>query len=168
MKRPKNRPADAWSRSPERAELLALYAEADALLAGWACACSSSTGDVPRCCDAAALGREPYPTAVEMAEVRAALRTKPVSVRDPRKLPIAGSRPCPLLSSDGLCRIYVSRPLGCRTFFCDGAVSSSGDRGRTPRKALQAIGQRVAALSARFDPADPRPRSLVSALFARR
>jgi hypothetical protein len=162
---PKNPSARAWPHSKERAELLALYAEADARLEGWTCACASSQGTTPGCCDAAVIGREPYPTAVELAEVHHAMRASAVTARDPRRLPLADSRPCPLLSSDGRCRIYASRPLGCRTFFCHDAAAPSGDGGRLPREALSAIGRRIADLSARFDPRDPWPRSLTAALL---
>jgi hypothetical protein len=161
-------PARSWTRSPERAELLALYADADRLLEGWTCTCSSSRGKVPGCCDVAVIGREPYPTAVEMAEVHHAVRATAVAPRDPRRLTLADSRPCPLLSSDGRCRIYASRPLGCRTFFCNDASPPLGARGALPRTALNAIGRRVADLSARFDPRDPRPRSLSLALVPTR
>lgn len=162
---PRSHSAPTWAHSPQRAELLALYAEADASLEGWACACSSTSGMTPGCCDVAVIGREPYPTAVELAEVLHAMRAAAVTARDPRRLPLADSRPCPLLSSDGRCRIYASRPLGCRTFFCDGAAAPSGARARLPRTALNAVGRRIADLSARFDPRDPLPRALVTALF---
>jgi len=157
-------PSRSWGRSPERAALLALYAEADRLLEGWTCTCSSSPGKVPGCCDAAVIGREPYPTAVEIAEVRHAMRAMGAIARGPRRLPLADSRPCPLLSSDGRCRVYASRPLGCRTFFCVDALAPSGARGTLPRTSLNAIGRRVADLSARFDPRDPGPRSLSLAI----
>jgi hypothetical protein len=165
-------PPPAWTDRAERGELLALYAEADALLAGWTCACSTSTEEPPGCCDIGVIGREPYPTAVEVAEVKHAMRHCAATVRDPRRLPLARSRPCPLLSTDGRCRVYASRPLGCRTFFCDDASAPSGRRGkarnvRTVRNALNEIGRRIADLSARFDPRDPLPRSLVNALFPR-
>jgi hypothetical protein len=138
------------------------------MLQGWACACSSAQAATPDCCDVGVIGREPYPTAVELAEVRHAMRAMSVApaARDPKRLPIAASRPCPLLSHEGRCRIYASRPLGCRTFFCDDAAAPTAPRGKLPRGALNAIGRRVADLSARFDPLDPLPRSLVAALFA--
>jgi hypothetical protein len=158
----------SWSHSPERAELLALYAEADRLLEGWTCSCSSGPGKVPDCCDVAVIGREPFPTAVEVEEIRHAMRAVAVTPRDPRRLPMLDSRPCPLLSRGGRCRIYASRPLGCRTFFCNDASAPSGPRGALPRAALNAIGRRIADLSARLDPRDPRPRSLVGALFPTR
>ena len=96
-----------WRDAPERAELLALYAQVDALLDGWTCACSrAGVGGAPeaQCCHFAVTGREPYPTAVELEEVRHAMRAASVTPRDPRKLPIAGLRPCPLLSDEGRCR----------------------------------------------------------------
>jgi hypothetical protein len=152
------KPRDRWSDSPERARLLTLYAEADALLAGWSCACSEAgAGATPEasCCHFGVTEREPYPTAVELEEVRHALRSFPLPRRDPRRLPQAELRACPLLSTDGRCRIYASRPFGCRTFFCDQKV---------PRDRVNDIGRRIADLSARFAPRDPGPRPLVRAL----
>jgi uncharacterized protein len=164
-----------WRRCPERAELLALYAEADALVAGWTCDCSTmASPGAPlqvRCCQFAVTGREPYPTAVELEEVRHAMRSAGIDAsgfrapRDPRKLPLAAElRPCPLLSESGRCRIYASRPLGCRTFFCPTAEPPYGARIRTPRDEANAIGRRIADLSARFAPRDPHPRALTKSL----
>ena len=159
-----------WHRSPQRAELQALYAEVDALVDGWTCACSrAGVGASPeaQCCHFAVTGREPYPTAVEVEEVRHAMQSAPQARRDPRSLPLAELRACPLLSSDGRCRIYASRPFGCRTFFCEHAEGPAGPRQKLPREAIAALGRRVADLSARFDPRDPGPRSLVKALARR-
>jgi hypothetical protein len=149
---------DRWTDSPDRARLLALYAEVDALLEGWTCACSAAgVGATPeaRCCHFGITGREPYPTAVELEEVRQALRASPPPRRDPRRLPAAEARACPLLSDDGRCTIYAARPFGCRTFFCDQKL---------PRARVNDIGRRIADLSARFAPRDPGPRPLVRAL----
>ncbi len=175
-----------WSDSPERATLLALYAEADGLVDGWACACttgSEAERRAPRCCHFAVTGREPYPTAVELEEVRHAMRVAGIRPQaaslapHPRRLRVIGAqgetpghastRPCPLLSTEGRCRIYASRPLGCRTFFCHEADGPSGSRARPPREAANAIGRRMADLSARFSPLDPHPRPLVRALLPR-
>jgi hypothetical protein len=167
-----------WRRCPERAELLALYAEADALVAGWTCDCSAIAGaaqppepHLVRCCQFAVTGREPYPTAVELEEVRHAMRSAgidasaPRGPRDPRRLPLAPElRPCPLLSESGRCRIYASRPLGCRTFFCQTAEPPYGARVRAPRDQANAIGRRIADLSARYAPRDPHPRALTKSL----
>ena len=156
-----------WQRTAARAELLSLYAEADALLEGWTCACSASGIDASpaaRCCHFALTGREPYPTAVEIEEVRYAARAASVPLRSGRRLPQADLRTCPLLGPDGRCRVYASRPFGCRTFFCDHAEAPFGARAKLPRNALGSIGRRIADLSARFAPLDPHPRPLVRAL----
>ena len=148
---------------------MALYAEVDRLLEGWSCACSrAGVGGEPeaQCCHFAVTGREPYPTAVELEEVRHAMRSRAVAAKDPRRLPMAELRACPLLSTDGRCRIYESRPFGCRTFFCDHAEGPAGER-KLPRDAVNELGRRVADVSARFAPRDPRPRPLVKALMDR-
>src|SRR5579883_3087209 len=171
MRRPAATPR--WDRSAERAELLALYAEVDALLEGWSCACSrAGVGATPeaQCCHFAVTGREPYPTAVERAEIDHALRAAGGAERvigGKRALPLAGGddlRACPLLSRDGRCRIYASRPFGCRTFFCEHAEGPRGARDKLPRDRVNAVGRRIADLSARFEPRDPLPRPLTRAL----
>jgi Fe-S-cluster containining protein len=147
---------------------MALYAEVDALLEGCACACSEagvSASAEGQCCYFGVTGREPYPTAVELEEVLYAMRAANVAPRDARRLPLAqhaadrARRPCPLLSEQGRCRVYASRPFGCRTFFCER---------RPHRTEVNALGRRIADLSARFAPRDPGPRPLVRALLADR
>jgi len=166
--------APRWAESPERTALLALYAEVDALVEGWTCACSTPHPDAApsaRCCHFAVTGREPYPTAVELEEVRHGVRLAGIAPRSPGKLPVVtapGLGACPLLSAGQRCRIYSSRPFGCRTFFCDGAEAPLGARSKLPREAIQALGRRVADLSARFAPRDPGPRPLVRALLTGR
>jgi hypothetical protein len=162
-----------WAESPARAALRALYAQVDALLQGWTCSCAAASPGAreARCCHFAVTGREPYPTAVELEEVRHGVRTAGLPPRDPRKLRVVTSPElgaCPLLSSDGRCRIYASRPFGCRTFFCDDAQAPFGARSKPPRDAIQALGRRVADLSARFAPRDPGPRPLGRALLTGR
>lgn len=166
-----------------RAELLALYAEADALLEGWTCLCSSRSKEdaaLPACCQFAVIGREPNPTAVELEEVRHAKSGTPRArqaggARGARSrrggrltLPVLDQRPCPLLSRDGRCTIYRSRPLGCRTFFCDDASGPFDPAARLPRARLLEIGRLIADLSARFAPHDPHPRPLMRALAGER
>ena len=163
-------PPSRWTRSPERAALLAIYAEVDALLDGWTCACSrAGVGGTPeaQCCHFAVTGREPYPTAVELAEVLHAVRAAPPPKADPRRLPLAELRACPLLTPEGRCRVYASRPFGCRTFFCDHAEGPDGRGRKPPRDAVSALGRRIADLSARHAPRDPGPRPLVKALTGR-
>jgi hypothetical protein len=153
--------------------LLALYAEADAVFEGWTCSCSGfgSKDPVVPCCHFAVTGREPYPTAVELEEVRHAMRVGGIVVTDRRKLPVLPRpeqlelRPCPLLSDTGRCRIYPSRPLGCRTFFCRGVAEGPfGSRTKSARGAVNAVGRRIADLSARFSPRAPHPRALTRSL----
>ncbi|MGH7440497.1 MAG: hypothetical protein ACRENE_32815 [Polyangiaceae bacterium] len=156
-----------WKTSAERAELLSIYAEADRLVEGWSCACATATpagAPEARCCHFGVTGREPYPTAVELEEVCHALLAASVTPRKPRSLPLADARPCPLLSDTGRCRIYASRPFGCRTFFCDDAEPPVLGPRKRPRDDLAALGRRIADLSARFAPRDPHPRPLVRAL----
>jgi Fe-S-cluster containining protein len=142
-----------------RGQLLALYAETDELLSGFSCPASSE------CCHFGQAGREPYPTAVELAELERAMRAANVTVRPRgggrRALPIAREDVvCPMLGADGRCRVYAARPFGCRTFFCE-RVSGPG---KLPRSDVQRISRAIADLSARFDPRDPRARPLTRAL----
>jgi hypothetical protein len=157
--------APPWKGSPVRAELVALYAQIDARLGGWTCACSRlDRPREPTCCQFAVTGLEPHATPVELAEVRHAMRAAGMGLRDARRLPVAGRGECPLLSRDGRCRIYASRPFGCRTFFCPQAEGPPGISRRDLRPTVNDIGRRIADLSARFDPVDPLPRPMVRAL----
>jgi Fe-S-cluster containining protein len=86
------------------------------------------------------------------------MRASPLPKR--RQLALAGE--CPLLE-DGRCRIYASRPFGCRTFFCDNV------EGKLPARArVQELSRRVADLSARYAPRDPGARPLTRALANKR
>ena len=145
--------APRWTDDPARAELRAIYAEADAILAPFGCALSGE------CCDFANTGREPTPTAVEIAEVLHAARAIG-GIKKRRSLPVAGSRVCALLGDDGRCRIYASRPFGCRTFFCDRITGP----GKVPRDEIQRLSRKLAELSERAFRRDPRARPLSSAL----
>jgi Fe-S-cluster containining protein len=131
-----------------RAELHAIYKEVDALHAGWSCETSTD------CCRFGVTGREPYPTALELAELETAVRARG-GLPKRRSLPMAEERRCDLLGDDGRCLVYASRPYGCRTFFCDRA---SGPR--VPRAEIQRLSRQIADLSARFDPSNPGPRPL--------
>ncbi len=138
---------------PARAELRKLYDEVDAELAGLSC------DGTTECCVFSNFGREPYPTAVELAELEHALRGAPLPAAQ-RRLPVAGdSRRCPVLGEDGRCRAYASRPFGCRTFYCDRVQG-----GKVPRDVVLRISRAIADLSARFAPRDPGPRPLSKAL----
>jgi Fe-S-cluster containining protein len=134
-------------------ELRALYARIDSALEGWGCETSTD------CCRFGVTGREPYPTAVELAELERAVRARG-GLPKRRSLPIADDeRRCALLGDDGRCLVYAARPFGCRTFFCERARGPVGERG-LPRAEIAEVGRAIAALSARFAPADPGPRPL--------
>src|SRR5688500_13307508 len=107
-------------REPELAELRALYARIDRALDGWACEASTD------CCRFGVTGREPYPTAIEVAELERAVKARG-GIKKRRTLPVAGERRCALLGDDNRCLVYASRPFGCRTFFCERASSSVGE-----------------------------------------
>jgi Fe-S-cluster containining protein len=140
-----------WKDEPLRRELLAIYREVDELHAPLTCADSAD------CCRFGVTGREPYPTAVELAEVEHAMRASPL----PKKRLVMAAE-CPLLDG-GRCRIYASRPFGCRTFFCENV------EGKLPsRSKVQELSRRVADLSARYAPRDPGARPLTKALAIKR
>ena len=144
---------------PELLELRSLYARIDRELEGWGCDASTD------CCRFGVTGREPYPTAVEVAELERAVRARG-GLPKRRSLPVASrgrdERRCTLLGDDGRCLVYGSRPFGCRTFFCERAHGPVGERADSglPRDVITEIGRDIAALSARFNAADPGPRPL--------
>ncbi len=84
------------------AELDAIYADADALYAGWSCPASTD------CCHFGRTGREPYVTSIELARIEHAVRASG-RVTTKRLLPVVDQR-CPLLTNDGRCSIYAARP----------------------------------------------------------
>lgn len=169
-------PSAEWARAEwAREGLLRLYAEADALVAGATCDCSDAADAAgARCCHFANIGREPYVTEVELALVRRAIAARgglpPDATRDgKRRLSVVGAggadlRTCELLSPAGRCTVYASRPLGCRTFFCEG----HGPVERGSRKKLLELARRVANLSERAFPGSGGPRPLRPALVAAR
>jgi uncharacterized protein len=150
-------------RRESEAELLhalgALYAQADALYAGWSCPRSTE------CCRFGISGREPYVTSLEQRALSRALarRGGPLPNRA-RALPLAGSaageRACPLLDRGGRCAAYADRPLGCRTFYCRRASEDrSPDRG-----AKRALVQRLRELAERHRPGGELARPLTRVL----
>lgn len=144
-----------FSRHPARAELRRLYDEADALFVDASCDASTE------CCRFGVTGREPYPTAVELAELEVAVRARGGLPRR-RALPVAGERRCPILGDDGRCAAYASRPFGCRTFFCDRAILPP----RSRRKEVLALGRAIATLAERVFPGTAAPRPLSRAFGA--
>jgi uncharacterized protein len=161
------RHAEPFADGP-RQELLHLYGEADALVEGASCTCTSAVDAAGAfCCHFANIGREPYVTEIELRLVARAVAAKGglrVGVaREPRRrLSLAKDpRTCPLLSQEGRCTIYASRPLGCRTFFCEG---HGPPKKEATRKRLLDVARRVADLSARVFPRGEGPRPLGRAL----
>ena len=136
------------------AELEALYAEASGLTHGFGCDASTD------CCRFGVTGREPYPTAVELALLARAVRARG-GVPKRRSLPTVAERRCDLLSDEGRCLVYEARPFGCRTFFCERARGPAGEDVRAlPRREIQELSRRISDLSARAFPSDPGPRPL--------
>jgi len=154
--RQSSRPDDGRDREVADAlrSLRALYAEVDGLTAGYGC--ESSTD----CCRFGVTGREPYPTAVELAELERAVKARG-GLGKRRSLVIAEERRCAMLNDDGKCVAYAARPFGCRTFFCERAVGPNGATARDlPKGEIARLGRAIADLSARFAPRDPGPRPL--------
>lgn len=125
-------------------ELAALYAEVDALYAGWSCPSSSE------CCRFGITGKQPFVTSIELTALeRAVARRGGLPSKKKRALPLTDDpekeRMCPLLSREGKCSVYADRPLGCRTFYCGRA-----ERGEGPgRDQLRHMVQRLTDLAAR-------------------
>jgi Fe-S-cluster containining protein len=132
-------------------ELRALYEKTDALFANMSCDASTD------CCRFGVTGREPYPTAIEIEFLRRALAATGRKVGAKKRLPVANERErrCPMLSDEGRCIVYEARPFGCRTFFCDRAQGNA-----PPRADVSRLSNRIADLSASFEPANPGPRPL--------
>jgi Fe-S-cluster containining protein len=146
-----------WQDDPARAALLAVYEEADRAVSDFSCDASTE------CCRFGITGREPYVTAVELAEIRYAV----AAIGAPKKRTLRTVRGdgqsegrCPMLDDAGRCRIYRARPLGCRTFFCARAHGP----GKLPRGELQRLAARLGELSARAFPGEPPSRPLTRAL----
>lgn len=142
--RGRSRPRDPAAEAREAealAELRAVYAEVDARTAGATCDLSTD------CCRFRVTGREPYPTAVELLGVRRALAARG-GLPTRRSLPVADDGRCPLLDDAGRCAVYAARPFGCRTFFCARASLPEP----LDRRAILALGRRLAAASERLAP----------------
>ncbi len=144
------------------AELAAVYRDADAAFSGWSCPASTE------CCRFGVTGREPYVTSLELAALRRALAALGRRVRPPRPprpprgaLPIADERRCPMLTDEGRCAVYASRPLGCRTFYCDRAEPG----GKVRQREINDLVRRIQDLAARHEPGGDRGRPLTRALF---
>jgi uncharacterized protein len=88
------------------AEVRAIYAQLETLRVERTCVGRSE------CCQFARTGATPYLTLGEAIVAREGMRSLGI-----KKLTAPRDGSCPLLQ-DGRCRIYASRPFGCRTHFC--------------------------------------------------
>ena len=135
-------------------DLLRVYADLDARLAGFGC--DESTD----CCHFERTGREPWVTDLEWAVVANAVARlggrDAVVAKNRRALPMVGEGRCPLLDAAGRCSVYDARPLGCRTFYCERVQGP----GRVPRDAVRDALRELQTLSERFTPASPTGRPL--------
>lgn len=150
MRRPSRRQIDELG--PLLDELAVVYAEADRLFASWSCPAST------KCCRFGWNGREPYVTSIEIAALKRALGRRGGAL-SPRKraLPLVENEgTCALLDHNGRCAIYESRPLGCRTYFCDEANSGEA----VHRNKLAELSRRIQAIAAKHEPEGDRPRPL--------
>lgn len=68
------------------------------------------------CCQFKLTGATPYLTLGE-----ALVAAKGLKAAGRKELPARSDGACPMLKADGKCMIYQSRPLGCRTHFCEAA-----------------------------------------------
>jgi uncharacterized protein len=111
---------------------------ADYAVVGGSCACNDHEPKA-LCCRFDVTGREPWLTEMEWTLVWAAHQ------RTGRRLSATtdADGSCPFLSSSSLCVIYESRPLGCRTHFCQHAEHAPPPA----RKALLEVVADLAALS---------------------
>jgi Fe-S-cluster containining protein len=136
-------------------ELLALYRRVDASYEG--SHCPSST----ECCRFGLTGREPYVTSVEVAALRRAVSRRGGGLSAKRRaLPMAttaaAERICPFLDAFGRCSVYESRPLGCRTFYCNRATVTDRTRGAEQREFVN----RLRDIASRHEPGGDAPRPL--------
>jgi uncharacterized protein len=69
-------------------------------------------------------------------------------------------RRCPMLTAEGRCVVYASRPLGCRTFYCDRAEPGE----RVHHRQINALVRRIQDLASRHQPEGDRGRPLTRAL----
>jgi uncharacterized protein len=149
--------------------LEAVLASADQAFAGWSCPASTE------CCRFGVTGREPYVTSIEIALIRRAIAARGGATSWKRASPLPASadaagrrslplvmeeRRCPMLTDAGRCAIYASRPLGCRTFFCDRASSA----GRVRHREISSLVREVQAIAAQHQPAGDQGRPLTRAL----
>lgn len=104
------------------------------MLDGWSC--PSCT----HCCRFGITGREPYVTSIELLAVQRAIAARGGLLSDARRAEALArnERTCPLLDRAGRCSIYASRPIGCRTFYCEQA-SPGADLRSVTRELVRSV-----------------------------
>jgi uncharacterized protein len=145
------------------AGLVAIYDELAAHYTGITCDASTE------CCRFAITGREPQLSPLEFEYLKRGVRASPPPKQRGLKLLALADGRCPLLKDNGKCSAYAHRPFGCRSFYCGRARNSVGESEnpmQSLRAELRALGQRIAALSARVFPEDPHPRAITTWLKA--
>ena len=160
MPRPPDRSA-GQAESELLADLQAVYRDADQLHAGWSCPASTE------CCRFGVTGREPYVTSIELAAVKKAAAARG-GMRSWKKAPPLGpslpvlddERRCPFLDASGRCAVYATRPLGCRTFYCERAEAG----GKVKQREVNALVRRIQDIAARHQPDGDKGRPLTRAL----
>jgi len=141
---------DAPGAGPTRTSSLRLlfgvYRKADAAYAAHSCPGTAE------CCRLAMTQREPWLWEPEWWALEDALK------KEGRALPLPRSDgACPFLDSAGArCTVYASRPLGCRTFFCEKRIGPA----REPLEEMDALLRQVEELTVRADPDARGPRPL--------
>ncbi len=104
-----------------------------------------------RCCRFRLTGRTPMLTAGE-----ALVAARGVRAAGRKTLPESGTAAaasegtCPLLGQDGRCSIYLQRPFGCRTHFCEAAG------GNYPRSVVRRLIHRLEEVAERLGDSDVR------------
>ena len=129
------------------AALRALYAEADALYAGWSCPASSE------CCHLRMTGREPYVTSIEILAIERAVDA--AAVRSRRSAAHCRSRAMPSASASAAARSRRALLDLRQTGRSDAARSTASVRGPGPsraRDALRDLVQRLRELAVRHMP----------------
>ena len=143
-------------QTERKQQALAILQDADRELEGWSC--DSST----ECCRFAITGREPWVTQVEWQLVvdetaRQGRRLPPMPTSDDERCPFLAPLPAGSAAAGkakhegGRCTVYASRPLGCRTFFCERARDNDGNQGppSTSTRELREAARSLDALKTR-------------------
>lgn len=123
-------------------ELRVIYQRADAAYAPFSCPASGE------CCQLAQTRRQPWLWYPEWHLLRSRHGLPP-----PRE-----DGACPYLDTAGKrCTVYMDRPFGCRTFFCERIRGPA----RQPAEAVDALLRRLEAVSQRVRPHLNGPRPLL-------